>query len=441
MTSSKLVQWNARDAIEIPTGQLQPTEIGKYAVQLAPREAEQVGLTLAAGAYEMATNFVWQKAIAALQRRLASLGMSFVGEMLGRPDVNEYSSIEHVVTTAELIRLSEDLGLLTSTDALRLRQTAELIAHFSRLRPEEAQTNGMRADEAESCLRTTIGAILGHDSIEVPRPFVEFRDSLEKRTYTVDAPELETLRGSPPFVIRTTISILLARLESSEGAAAEHARRNTEAIVPAVWDLLPEQLRWQLGYAYAKLTTDGNRKRKEATALGRALAAVQGFDYVPETLRSESYARAAKAILDTHGETDNFYHEGSAVQKLMELGTSIPTPAFPFVMSALTAVFMGNSYGHSWEGAATAEQVLDRLARDQWEYYVNSCVAHDKMLLAKLASDDKPVRRWFEFVEKYGLSGHLKSTVPEPLRLLVKRAKAKDFAVVKNVAGVLYRSA
>lgn len=64
--------------------------------------------------YEMVATFVWTKAAAVLKKQVATLGMEFVGEMLGRPDLNEDSDPATSIADNEAISLAEDLGMISS---------------------------------------------------------------------------------------------------------------------------------------------------------------------------------------------------------------------------------------------------------------------------------------------------------------------------------------
>jgi hypothetical protein len=81
-------------------------------------------------AYEMAATFVWAKAVAALKKQLAGLGMEFVGEMLGRTDLDEASNPITDLREDEAIELAEQLGMINTTEAIRLRNGQTLVNHF-----------------------------------------------------------------------------------------------------------------------------------------------------------------------------------------------------------------------------------------------------------------------------------------------------------------------
>jgi hypothetical protein len=82
MSVNTLVPWVQTDAVALPAN-AQPPDIARRAALLNPRDQTALVMAFDTGAYEMAATFVWSKAIAALKKQLAGLGMEFVGEMLG----------------------------------------------------------------------------------------------------------------------------------------------------------------------------------------------------------------------------------------------------------------------------------------------------------------------------------------------------------------------
>src|SRR5262249_16297198 len=154
-------------------------------------------------AYEMAATFVWSKAMAALKKQLANLGMEFVGEMLGRTDLDEASNPITDIREDEAIELAEQLAMISTTEAIRLRNGQTLVNHF--LDPEVSHSEQMHREEAISVVRSCVVNFLADPNENVRQPFVDLRKKLETETLTADAQEVERLAESPYFFIRTTL--------------------------------------------------------------------------------------------------------------------------------------------------------------------------------------------------------------------------------------------
>ncbi|QEH31714.1 hypothetical protein OJF2_01790 [Aquisphaera giovannonii] len=380
-----------------------PEEIVGYAQPtLSPRDQKSIVAGFNSGSYEMVATFVWAKAAATLKKQLATLGMEFVGEMLCRNDLFDNSDPSTSISDYEALSLAEDLGMVTPTQAMRLNQSLVLVTHFANIEYTGDSSEEMVKEEAIVLLKNCITSILGKPKFETAIRFVEFRKSLAERSFNSSDAQVQSLIDSPYFFIRTTVSILLSLVKTEKGAPLEHAVGNTILIIPSVWQKLKTSEKWQIGQAYAEVNAAGNRPA--TIGLKKALTAVHGFDYVPESLRSNTFNEAASRVLMAHFGINNFYNEVAPMSNLASLGTTIPKPAFARCMEATLAVWLGNAYGESWGAIEHATALLGKLRTEQWEYYINECFPRDRVVLSKLSSDRKPTIRWTELVKAFELT-------------------------------------
>ena len=410
--TTSIAIWSPNQPIELPSNAT-VNDIAQCARALSPRDVRSIAVAFDSNAYEMVSTFVWARAITALKKQVASLGMEFVGQMLGRADVNDDSDPSTCISDHDAISLAEDLGMVTTTEALRLKHAMELVGHFSD--PDNATQEQMNHEEAVGILRSCVASVLGNPHIKPPIQFAELREALESESFGGDDTRIDQIAESPYFMQRTVLSVLLSMLKTSEGAQLEHAVGNTNVIVPKIWPNLRKPEKWQVGQAYAEVHAAG--KSPAAVGLKNALAAVQGFDFVPETLRSETFAKAAQKVLEAHFSWDNFYKEARPLSELKMLGTTIPRPAFPLCMRAILCVRLGNSYGTANSAQTNVEVMLRSLRKEQWEYYLNECLPTDKTILDKMELS-KPATRWIGLCTDFDLGE--KSISDNKIRTLVE---------------------
>lgn len=396
-----IVVWKEPQGAVVPKSADNAVTIAGVAKNLSTRDQKQIVAAFASESFEMMAGFVLNKALSQLKRALASLGMTFVGEMLGRADINEDSVPTVSISDYEAITLARELGVINSTDAKRLTQHLELLAHFDSLNTDDAESEEMAREEALSFLRTCVNAVLGREGNVAPTEFVAFRSELESRTFKESDQELTTLQVAPYFFKKTTLSILISAAKTKTGAQFEHTVGNIAVIVPALWKSLRDSEKYSVGQAYAEAVSAG--ASAVVLSLKKALSAVQGFDFVPESLRSQSFAAAASNVISVHTAMNNFYNEPAAIQALSRLGSTIPWPAFPICMSAILAVKLGNRYGVSNAAIPAADELLKRLTKNQWDYYLNECLPGDEMVLQKLSWYDKPRSTWLALVQQFQL--------------------------------------
>jgi len=395
--------WNPKGVVNIPVTATTPADIITYARQLSKRETTQIVEAFKVGNFEMGSLFLWQKTMTALKKQLGSLGMDFISELLDRKDIKSDSAATQVLTDFDAVKLSEELGMFSSTQAMRFRSVMQMMAHFSETpdEDEEDEDRQMMPEEAIQCLRTCIQGVLAHEKLEGAIEFANFREALEERSFIKEDIEIQSLLTSPYFFRRTTLRVILALAKTSKGAQLEHVLANSNIIIPLLWEDLLKPDRWLVGRAYAEVHSEG--RKTSASGLRKALLKVKGFDYVPEDLRPRSFVEAAMALQSTHFSQNNFYNEPIAVKHLASMGSVIPVPALSQCITSLLCVRIGNHWGVSWAAQDPATRMLNKLNEERWKYYLNECLPGDEIILDKLC-DDNVAERWCDLINEFNLS-------------------------------------
>ncbi|MGE8177040.1 hypothetical protein [Pseudomonas fluorescens] len=429
---ANLTLWQPDNKELLPASAKTPAEISNYAVQLSGRDKTQIVSAFESGHYEMAINYLWGKATAALRKELSTVGVGLLGEMLGKPDVDESDDVDDILTTKDTIKLAEELGIVSSTDGMRLRHTYEIITHFSQLETTESDAEEIDESEAISSLKACVKGVLGRPKIEVAKKFVDFRGALDGETLSENDQRVEMLKGSPYFFNKLTISVLMSAVKKNTGANLDHTLANINTLIPAIWGNLRDAEKWQVGQTYAEAYADG--KLTVVGGLKSALLKVKGFDYVPENLRSSTFLKAADAIIKAHEGLNNFYNESAPVRALSKLGSTIPAPALPACISALLCIALGNRYGVSWDASNEAKSILNVITADRWLYYLNNVLPSDVRVLEKLCLD-RPVSNWCSLATQYQLPElEVKN---KNVGFLLKASQNSDSAKVQKYAKAL----
>lgn len=410
--------WQGPDGIELPLAIKDPAEIIPFATYLTEVQQRRIVSAFEGGAYDMAAEYAWKKAIVKLKDTIGTLGMTFIGEMLNRPDIDEYTSIDTVLTDYSTIQLAEQLGVIGKTAALKLRQANELITHYF----SKDATEELDYVAAFDIVRTSVKYILGEQDISIALEFSKFRDRLLTETMPVHDSQLDQVINSPVFYLRTVITILITSIKTDIGAKLENALGNLNTMLPHIWEKLGENDKWNIGSTYRDVTASGN-----ATAISgvkTALSKVSGFDYVPENLRSNTFIKAAKQLIDTHFAFNNFYNEPMAVKKLATLGRTIPAPALMDCIQAYLVVILGNYYGRANSAVGQAENELAKITPDRWYKYFEKGIANDDIILEKLKNSNM-VAYFSNFLNSYNLNEF--TELPNKVQLLYN-------AIVRNSA-------
>lgn len=380
---SDIQLWQGPDGVKIPSNVKDTNQIVSYANYLTEKQKNQIVAAFQIEAYDMASEYAWKKAMVKLKETISTLGMKFIGEMLGRSDIDEFSTIDSALTDYTTIELAEKLGVIGTTASLKLRQANELITHFFSKEASEEIDNV----SAVQIIKSSVQYILGEADISIAIEFSQFRERLLNESLSLKDPQVDQLINSPLFYLRTVMSILLASVKNDKGAKLEHSLANLNLLIESIWKHLGENDKWNIGTAYRDVTAAGNMIA--SSGLKNALLKVGGFDFVPENLRSTTYKKAAKVVIETHFEFNNFYNEPSVVRKLASLGSTIPAPALIDCIQAYLAVYLGNSYGVSHIAANIAEEKLSEITRERWYYYFEKVIQDDDIVLSKISGHNR----------------------------------------------------
>lgn len=396
MPNKELV-WAGPTGTLIPTGCSEPQEIVQYANGLSEKQKKDIARAFEHEAYDMGAEYTWRRAMVRLKSTLKTLGMGFIGEMLNDEEIDEYSNIDIVLNDYSAISLAEQLGAINSTGALKLRHALEVISHFL---SDEAEKNNetLSKIDASALVSSCVKYVLGETDISIAIEFSELRNRLFSETLSLSDPQIEQLLESPPFYIKTVVSVLLSGIKNEQGAAQEHAVGNLGILIQPIWSHIPEKDKWQIGNAYRDATAAGDIAATKG--LKNALLKVKGFDYVPENLRSSTFKKAAKSLIDAHFAMNNFYTEAPLVANLSKLGSSIPAPAFIDCVQAYLCVYLGNSYGVSNAAFPTAKAELLKIPEDRWRYYFDKVLINDEVILSKLFNE-KPKNKFKTLIQDH----------------------------------------
>jgi len=425
--------WKASDVAIIPSNVKLPAQIITYAMQLSTKDRNQIAKGFETESYEMTMTYVWKKSMASLKRELSSVGTKFLGEILGKGHLNDDDNAASVISDDEAIMLAEEFGVVSSTEAMRLRHANELISHFVDKEGNSLDSDEeMEESEAIIALKTCVKNILGKEKVEVSTKFAEFRSSLESTIFKDENEQILQLKISPYFFKRITIKILLSIAIDGKGAKQENALANLNVILPVLWPTLRERERYLVGQAYADAYDHG--AATATSGLKRALLKVKGFDFVPENLRSNTFIKAAEKLIEAHEGMNNFYNEPAPMKELRMLGTTIPAAAFYDCAAAIMCVYLGNPYGVSRSAIPYAVEMFDGFSIDRWSQYFSQCFPFDAKILNKLAYE-APRARFIALVEKYKL-GDLSTDMK--VQRLLKAASDKDSKKVFSLSQQLH---
>lgn len=390
--SNAIVLWHSPNGIQIETTDFH--DMISYADSLSTTEITKVQRAIHANLYDMAAEYIWVRATTQLRSMLIQFGEEFVLEMLGREKTPEFRIDD--ISIVEVINLATDLGFINRMAQKKLIHYVDVI----NLIMERNSTFELDAMDSQNLIKDCIKFILGHPSDNSGVKFDTFRDRLYKTSQALSDSEIEELISSPYFYKRTIARTLLNLIRTKEGGELDNSLSNFDTIIPVIWEGLLSEDKYPFGNAYAYYVNSGDKRR--ALFLKSVLSRVKGFDFVPETLRSNTFIEAAKELLKVHYEFNNFYNEAGVAKKLESLGT-IPRNAIGQCMTAVIACKLGNYYGIAGSAQPYLNRILGTLSPIKWQYYFDEVFPNDMDVLAKLSSSS-PREHFAQLISDYNLT-------------------------------------
>lgn len=426
--SSDLILWQNPDYQAMPADVDSVEQVVEYAnnSNLTEKQQAQIVKAFNQGAYEMAAEYSWKKAITKLRKSLEKLGPDFIGELLDRSDIDRYTSLEEVLTDRKAIELAEQLGMIGRTGALKLRQALELVNHYLSGEAEDELSN----IDAFSIVKTCIQYILSEQDVDVAIAFTQFRNRLLTETVSLQDVDVQQVLAAPLFYLRTVCSILLTAIKKEKGAQQEVAITNLNILIKDMWPKLADADRYAIGSAYSTVLAYGDNVATKG--LKQALSKVSGFDYVPETIRSNTFKDQAKKVIDAHFGFNNFYNETAPVRSLSSLGSIIPAPAFQDCIDAYLCVYLGNIYGPSFAAAPIAKQQLEKVSSERWHYFFKNLIHQDQYVLDHIYTPDQ-VSRFAALLESVGYNNE--DGLPRDNQLLYEAIMKRDTERARKISG------
>lgn len=392
---------------------------------LTEKQQTQIVKTFEQGAYEIAAEYSWKKAITKLRKSLEKLGSDFIGELLDRSDIDQFTSLEEVLTDRKAIEFAEQLGIIGKTGALKLRQSLELVNHYL---SGEAEDELSKTD-AFNIIKTSVQYILSEQDVDVAVAFTSFRKRLLTETISLQDGDVQQVLSAPLFYLRTVCTILLTAIKKEKGAQQEVALTNLNILIKDMWPNLADADRYTIGAAYSTVLAYGDNVATKG--LKQALGKVGGFDYVPETIRSNTFKDQAKKVIDAHYSFNNFHNEVAPVRALANLGGIIPAPAFQDCIDAYLCVYLGNCYGASFEAAPIACQQLEKVSRDRWHYLFKNLIHQDQYILDHINTSEQ-ISRFAVLLESVGYNNEV--DLPRNNQLMYDAIMKRDAVKAKRIA-------
>ena len=427
-----VIEASKPQAYSINSNLLKLTDTKKMTISLNEKEQLKIYNAFNAKYYDMAAEYIWIRSMNILRDKIAVFGNDFIADMLG---YDNFSSVKDI-SEELIIGLCADIGMIKQTARIKLKSTSELLYHLQRRQAVEEENEELGKSDALNVITICINYVLNNEEDTVFIPYANMRKDLQTRLLEENSELLSSLLNSPYFYIRTITRTMINLASDEKNPSLDITLQNLILVLKHVWGKLDENERWYIGIAYSQAVSAGNSQLTRA--IRTVLNSVKGFDYVPESTKSDTYRKTARHLLAKHNDFNNFYTEPELARLLLNMGTSIPKAALIECLTAVLICRLGNSYGVSNAAILYLDSILDTVSNDSWAYFLNELKTNTEVLfeLAFVQRDDEVLKIWANIIRKYSLNGL--SLNDQNVKKLITDSVASNFTTVRNIAEKLY---
>jgi hypothetical protein len=344
----------------------------------------------AVGLFDAALNYLWDATVGELRRRVAAYDLAYFFEVaVSSPERRRQLTTAADLTRIDdidLLRAARQLGLITHDAHLRLDHVRVMRNQASAAHPSQLTVTGDElAQWLATAIRDVVAAPVDPVTARVGALLAALRDHKLSDAERSDAAAF--FHALPQDRADALAAGLLGVHVDARAPAL--ARENVLALWPALWDLVSEPRRHELGTKYTRLAAEHPERAVAARVI---LDCVDSAAYLPPTQRAAEIDAALDALLAADRAGTDATAAGRVLAHLVSDGEDVP------------------------------QQVLDRYAAALVELYVNGDDALAARLLARLTP------------EQAGRALHAVVTPPVAAALNQPRAQERWTALLTGLA-------
>lgn len=319
------------------------------------------------GLFDAALNFIWNETIDGLRKKIISFDFNYfvqstVGDTEKRKKIKDHEDLKQIEDW-ELVKGCMNTGIISEIGYKHLDYIRDMRNHISAAHPNQNTITGL---QLVSWLETCILEVLAKNPEESILEIKRLLNNIRKHRYEENdiEPIVAGLGRLPDEVADSVLKTLFGMY--SDPNLPSTSRDNINMIVNKYWVQAPEQSKYNIGFYFSTLATNGDIERKNKVY--ELLANVSGLSYLPETNLASEMQQVVSTLLTTHNGYNNFYTEPPQAKLLSkyiaESGKVPKSVAGPYVKTVVMCK-IGNGYGVSSEAEGIYSDLINKFDRNQ----------------------------------------------------------------------------
>jgi hypothetical protein len=314
--------------------------------------------------FDAALNYLWDEVISHLRNKVAQFDVAFFFDSVitsadRRARFKDENDLEKLEDW-ELIKGCREVGILSGIGYKHLDFIRDIRNLASAAHPNMNEITGLQlASYLDTCINEVLSKEPSGAAIEIKKLLISLREE------ELDATDAEHIAAGLMKIHSELASFLFRAIFGmyTDDRLESRVRNNTDLIAKDLWEVCPEEARYEAGVKLASFNTNAQTKKAD---LARAfLERVNGLHYLPSDTLAVFLSQAMDELWGAHRGINNFYYEppfARALKNLVPPSGEIPKGVLRKYVKVLTMCKIGNGYGVSW----AAEQHYDDMIK-QWD--------------------------------------------------------------------------
>jgi hypothetical protein len=314
-----------------------------------------------AGLFDAALNFVWDETVLQLRLKIVQFDLEyFINSTITDPDRRKkFATPDDLVQLDdwELIRGAHLTGILSEIGFKHLDYIRNMRNWASAAHPNQNQISGLQlVSWLETCIREVIGKEPSAPAIEAKRLLHNIREhSLAPSDVAPVLAGLGNLTADVALSLLRTVFGMFC-----DPKIAVNVKQNIRLICSAIWKMVPEDAKHEIGMKYATFAANADIARRDAAK--DFLVIVDGLPYLPADSLTLEISEKIQNLLTAHLGYNNFYNEPAHAKALVpyisKAGTIPDSVRFQYVKTVMMCS-IGNGYGVSVAAYSFYERMLE----------------------------------------------------------------------------------
>ncbi len=299
------------------------------------------------GLFDGALSFLWDETIKALRNKVIGFDIDYfysIAESISSR-YRGLSNPDDIVAIGEhdLLEICRRIGLIDDINHRRLDTVNYFRNHASAAHPNDNILSGIELlGFLENCLKYAICAPVEHSVIQVKR-FLE-----NVRQHVIPSVDYPAIWAEIEHLPRQRIEDILQTLFGmhADPRIDQAVINNVRGLVPRIWALVSEDLRFKLGAKFGYHRANGDVARRDRVQ--EFLTAVDGNTYKDEDSLGAELTEKLQHLRTAHYSTNNFYNEYPHAQAIAQSlpPAGIPRSARHDFVKVVTTCAIGNGHGY-----------------------------------------------------------------------------------------------